>query len=368
MRRIVLLLAVLLPPVLLAQGIITTVAGSDWLFPADGRNALSAPLGVISQIATGPDGSLYIADPDNEMVFRIGKDGILHVVAGTGEAGNSGNNGPATRAMLDRPSSVAVDSAGNVYIADTDNSQIRKVDAKGIISLYAGTGDYDSFGEKIPATLAKFRTPYSISVDPSGNLYIADAASHTVRRIDPATGLITTVAGTGGPGFSGDNGPAASAVLAYPYGVFADVKGQVWIADTGNHRIRRVGTDGIIRTIVGTSQTYPIQDGLKADQSAISAPVSVAVDGTGVIYIADGDNDVRVRKVGLDGILTTLAGTGDRGFSGDGGPAAKAQLNEPAGLAIDGNGNVYVSDNLNRRVRIITPDQVIQTFAGNGAF
>src|SRR5215471_13340302 len=165
MRKIALLTAPFLPAVLLAQGIITTVAGTDWLFPGDGRSALSAPLGVIAQIATGPDGSVYVADPDNQMVFRIGKDGILHIFAGTGDPGFGGDNGPATAAMLDRPTSVAADSAGNVYIADADNSRIRKVDPKGIISTYAGTGEYESFGEKIPAILAKFRSPFSISVD-----------------------------------------------------------------------------------------------------------------------------------------------------------------------------------------------------------
>ncbi|MGI9119569.1 MAG: right-handed parallel beta-helix repeat-containing protein [Acidimicrobiales bacterium] len=298
---------------------------------------------------------------------------IISTVAGTGCCGLFGDTeradgGPATQAKLSAPQGVAVDAAGNLYIADTADNRIRKVDTSGIITTFAGGGSpADGLGDGLPATQASLALPFDVAVDAEGNVYIADAADYRIRKVDPS-GIITTVAGDGTAGFSGDGGPATAAQLSNPVGLDVDVEGNLYIVDQSNSRVRRVDADtGIITTVAGGGAPADgVGDGLVATEAQLNSPSDVAVDAQGNLYIADQGNN-RVRRVDADtGIITTVAGDGTAGFSGDGGPATAAQLAFPSGVAIDHSGNLYISDTVNNRVRKVDPAGTITTFAGTG--
>ena len=254
---------------------------------------------------------------------------------------------------------MAVDTKGNIYIADFYNNRVRRVGPDGVITTIAGTGQEGFSGDGGPATQARLNVPSDVAVDAQGNVYIADSNNHRIRRVGP-NGVITTIAGTGPVGggegrFSGDGRPATQARLNSPAGVVVDAQGNVYIADSDNHRIRRVGLDGIITTIAGSGDTgfgkggYS-GDGGPATQARLNSPDGMVVDAQGNIYIADTYNH-RIRRVGLDGVITTIAGTGAEGYSGDGGPATQARLNYPAGMAVDAQVNIYIADEANHRIR-----------------
>ncbi|WP_086055668.1 NHL repeat-containing protein, partial [Protofrankia coriariae] len=283
-------------------------------------------------------------------------------VAGTGVAGFSGDNGPATAADLSKPDDPLVDNTGAVYFTDTGNNRIRRIGADGVITTVAGTGTYGFSGDNGPAAQAHFATPTDVARDRAGNLYIADTDNNRIRRIN-VVGTVTTVAGTGAPGYSGDDGPATAAQLAKPTSVLVDADGTLYIADTGNHRIRRIGTNDVITTVAGSGTPGYSGDGGPATAAQLANPGSVAVTDDGRVYIADTDNN-RVRRVDSDGVITTVAGTGAPGYSGDDGPATAAQLARPGGLAADTAGNLYIADNANNRIRRVSSDGVITTVAG----
>ncbi|MEK5468799.1 S-layer homology domain-containing protein [Paenibacillus sp. FSL R7-0210] len=289
---------------------------------------------------------------------------IISRVAGTGTNGYSGDGGAATSAQLYRPYGVAVDSSGNVYIADTDTHRIRKVDTTGNINTLAGTGTGGYLGDGGAATSARLKNPYGVAVDSSGNVYIADTFNHRIRKLD-RTGTISTLAGTGTGGYSGDGGAATSARLNYPYEVAVDSSGNVYIADTFNHRIRKVDTTGNISTLSGTGTEGYSGDGGAATSAQLNKPYGVAVDSSGNVYIADTINH-RIRKVDKTGNISTLSGTGTEGYSGDGGAATSAQLNKPYGVAVDSSGNVYIADTINHRIRKVYTTGNISTLAGTG--
>ena len=300
--------------------------------------------------------------------FGATGDGVITTVAGNGTVGVSGDGGPGASAQLSTPQSVAVDAAGNVYIADTNNYRIRKVAAAtGVISTFAGTGVAGFLGDGGAATAARLYVPTAVAIGPDGNLYIADRYNQRIRRVDLGTGIITTVAGSGTAGYGGDSGVATAAQLNYPYGVSFDAAGNMFIADTNNHRIRRVAAgSGIITTIAGTGAA-----GYNGDGAATSAnlyyPEGVAADTAGNVYIADTNND-RVRKVAAGtGVISTVAGTGIGGFAGEGGPATAARISAPVGMATDAAGNVYFTDYYNQRVRKITvATGILSTVVGSG--
>ena len=290
----------------------------------------------------------------------------IDTIAGTGTRGFSGDGGAATAAQLSGPSGVAVDGAGNLYIADSLNHRIRKVDAAGLISTVAGSGTPGFGGDSGPARQAQFALPSSVAADSLGNLYIADTFNHRIRRVDAATGIVDTVAGNGTSGFGGDDGPALQAQLARPYGVALDSSGNLYIADSFNHRIRKVDAAGLISTVAGNGTSGFGGDGRAALQAQLNNPVGVATDSSGNLYIADSDND-RIRKVDAAGLISTAAGNGTSGFSGDGSSALQAQLDNPVGVAADGAGNLYISDWDNQRIRRVdAATGLVATIAGNG--
>ena len=289
----------------------------------------------------------------------------IETVAGTGAFGSSGDGGPATAAQLDNPRGVALDSAGNLYIADSTNNRIRRVDASGNISTFAGTGSSGFSGDGGPAAAAQIFAPGGVALDSAGNLYIGGSSNHRVRRVNPL-GVISTVAGTGSTGFSGDGGPAAAAQFRFPIGVAVDGNGRnLYIADNQNHRIRRVDASGNISTVAGTGTAGFGGDGGQATAAMLDDPVDVALDGAGNLYIADQSNH-RIRRVDASGNISTVAGTGTAGFGGDGGAATAAMLDDPLGVALDGAGNLYIADRDNHRIRRVDASGTISTIAGTG--
>ena len=322
-------------------------------------------------IALGGAGNLYIADAGFNRIRKIDTAGMITTVAGNKVTIlTSGDGGLATAAQLYNPQGIAIDGAGNLYIADTWNYRIRKVYTSGVITTVAGNGVGDvngnsSFsGDGGLATAAQLNNPQGIAVDVAGNLYIADTWNHRIRKVDTA-GIITTVAGNVYIGFNGDGGLATAAQLSNPQGIAVDGAGNLYIADTWNYRIRKVDTSGVITTVAGNGSTGSNGDGGAATSAQLNNPQGIAVDGAGNLYIADSGN-YRIRKVDTVGMITTVAGNGSAGFNGDGGLATAAQLKYPQGIGVDGAGNLYIADAENHRIRKVDTAGVITTVAGNG--
>jgi hypothetical protein len=292
--------------------------------------------------------------PGGHTVRKFDSDGTITTVAGTGEAGFSGNGGPATKAQLNLPGAVTVDREGNLYISDSNNHRIRKVDKDGTITTFAGTGKKGYSGDGGPATSAKLIDPGGLAFDARGNLYFTDFTR--VRKID-RSGTITTVAGTGRAGFSGDRGPATEAKLTAEDVAFDD-SGNLYIADGDNHRVRKVDKEGIIHTVAGSGKTGYSGDGGPATEAALNGPSGIDFDGEGNLFITCHYESV-VRKVDENGTITTVAGTSDEAggiasFNREKGPATEVWLNEPIGLFVDDDAGVlYIADSSNGRVRAL---------------
>jgi sugar lactone lactonase YvrE len=346
----------------LTGGSISTVAGDGTTgFSGDGAAAATAQLNEPQGVALDASGMLLIADTANHRVRQVAPGGTIVTLAGSGSPGFSGDSGAATSAQLFAPAGVAVDASGNVYIADSNNHRVRRITSGGLISTFAGTGALGYSGDGSPAASATLHYPYGLAIDGAGNLYIADTRNARIRKVNPA-GTITTVAGTGAEGFAGDGGPAASAQLYAPLAVAVDTPGNLYIADTYNHRIRKVTPEGAISTVAGTGVAGSAGDGAAATSAQLNLPKGVAVDLLGNVYISD-SNGRRIRMVGSDGKISTVAGNGTEGYSGDGGPATNAQLSHPVGLAVDLHGRVYVADSLNHAVRLLGSGSVSCTYA-----
>ena len=342
-------------------GIITTVAGNAAATSlGDGGPATAALLGGPSDIAMDSSGNLYITEYDTHGVRKFTPGGIITTVAGNHISGSGGDGGAAISASLANPEGVAVDNQGNLFIADRSNGRIRKVTPGGIITTVAGGGG--AFGDGGLATNAQLDRPMDVAVDAAGNLFIPDLGFRRLRKVS-AGGTITTVAGSGQPRYSGDRGPATRAELDEPRHTALDAAGNLFIADVENNVIRKISTDGTITTVAGTGQRGLAGDGGAATSALLKRPHGVAVGPDGSIYIADFDN-ARVRKVSPLGIISTFAGGG--AALGDNGPATSAQLSAPSGVALDAAGNVFISECGGNRVRKVTPTGTITTVAGTG--
>jgi trimeric autotransporter adhesin len=330
---------------------INTIVGNGTAgYSGDGGPAGNAELNNPSGIAVDAAGNLYIADPANNRVREVmAGAGIISTIAGNGTAGYSGDGGPATSAELQSPVGVAVDSAGNLYIADQGNNVIRKVATNGTITTVAGNNAEGYSGDNGQATNATLYAPAGVALDSADNLYIADAGNNRIRLVN-TTGTITTFAGNGTAGYSGDNGPAAAATLNKPSALVEDAKNNLYLADTGNSVIRLVNTTGTITTIAGNGTAGYSGDNGQATNATLNAPYGLQVDSSGNLYIADTKNNV-IRLVNAAGNITTIAGNGAPGFSGDGGPATDAILNSPIGIVFGSQGSLDVSDEGNGRVR-----------------
>jgi len=308
-------------------------------------------------MAIDAQGNLFVTERGNNRVRKVTPDGIISTVAGNGKSGWNGvisDGGPATEAVVGGPTGVAVDARGNLYIATgTHDNRIRKVTPDGIIHTVAGNGIRGFGGDGGPATAAALNYPQDVIVDTQGNLYIADSYNHRIRKVTP-DGIIHTVAGNGSAGFSGDGGPATAAALNGPVGLAADAQGNLYIADANNRRIRKVTPDGIIRTVAGTGLSAYSGDGGSATAARFYSTLGVAVDAQGNLYVAD---SFRVRRVSPDGIINTVAGKGSSaGDFGEGGPATAAALGSTLrGLTVDARGNLYIADYTNYRVRKVLP-------------
>ncbi len=354
---------------------ISTFAGTGQMAGfSEGGAANKAQLNTPGGVAVDANGNVYIADILNHVIRKVeATTGIISTFAGTGEAGYDGDGRAATFAKLDIPGGLDVDANGNVYFADKGCHCVRKVlGTTGIITTIAGDGYSGFSGDGGDATLARLNSPITVAVDANGNVFIADRNNHRIRRVDAATGNISTFAGKNGSGFSGDNGLATNALLSSPVGIDVDSNGDVYIADRKNSRIRKVTVaDGIINTVAGNGAIGFSGDGGLATLAALREARHVEVDANGNIYIADMDNQ-RIRKVDAMGNISTIAGSGSNGagtgsFSGDKGLATSATLNSPRDMAVDANGNVFIADRGNHRIRKVDAiSGIITTFAGTG--
>ncbi|MDG0814571.1 NHL domain-containing protein [Cohnella rhizosphaerae] len=405
------------------DGIITTVAGNGQHgYEGEGKVATLTMLSPTG-IALDAQDNLYIAENSNYRVRKVNSQGLIHTVAGMGSTGPTANGGQATATRLLEPNDVAVDHSGNLYISETYNWSVRKVDTTGVINVYAGSGAFGHSGDGGQATLAKMGVPSNLTIDASGNLYIT-TLSKVIRKVDGGTKVISTVAGvhnSGGytadgedaetalisnPGsvavdgdkvyftegmdnylvrvieadgklgtyagngtsrYSGDGNEALNAQLQAPSNIAYDSRGNLYISDGENNRIRKVDTTGFISTIAGTGISGFFGDGGPADQAELSSPNGIAVDLNDNLYIVDSGN-ARIRKVDQGGLITTISGNGEFGFSGDGGPSIEAKIASPSAIAIDSAGNVFFVDSYNNRIRKVDTEGVITTFAGNGSY
>lgn len=348
--------------------IITTIAGDGFIepgtiltgrFSGDGGFAIEASLDSPQGVAVDSFGDVYIADRFNNRIRRVDTNGIIGTVAG----GGNNNNISASLAFLNEPWDVFCDAQGNTYIADSEHHQIRKIDPSGIMTTIVGTDFKGSQGDDGPAIEALINDPRGVWKDKSNNLYIADAGNHRIRKVD-SSGIITTIAGTGISGYSGDSGSAQLAQLSLPSGLLLDNDNNLYIVDTGNHCIRKIDSSGIITTIAGNGTSgYSGDNGLATD-AQLRLPFDIALDQSGNLYIADGSNN-RIRKVQkTTQMITTVAGNGEQGFQGDEGAAINASLNRPQGITIDTFGNLYISDTFNHSIRKVDPAGTITTIAG----
>ncbi len=340
---------------------------------ASGSRATETSLNNPSGVRVAADQSVFIAESGSNLVRRVAPDGTITTIAGNGRAGFSGDGGPATAASLSGPSDVAITADHSVLIADSGNNRIRKIAPDGTITTIAGGAatsppdDPDTLrANGGPATDAQLDNPSALAVAADGSIVIADSG-HNALRLVAVDGTISTIAGNGEPGFSGDGGAATAATLNDPQGVAVYPDGTILVADLLNNRVRQIARNGVITTVAGTGQPGFSGDGGPATAATLSSPVGVAIPPDGTIVIADfGADEQRVRKVARDGTISTIAGNGQTGFSGDGAQATAASLSSPSGVAAASDGSVVIADSKNNRVRKVASDGSITTIAGNG--
>ncbi|MDX2041393.1 MAG: hypothetical protein SF097_09090 [Acidobacteriota bacterium] len=356
--------------------VLVTIAGTG-VGGGKGDNgpAVAAETWIPSGVAVDVAGNVFVADTQNHRIRKIAPNGVITTVAGSGAVGFAGDGGPATTAALNEPNDVVVDAVGNLYFSDTLNNRVRRVNSAGVITTVAGSG-LNPFtnelppmdGDGGPATAARLNQPFGLALDAAGNLFIADAAAARIRRVAANSGIITTVAGNGLVGSAGNGGPAIEARLLFPTGVAVDRTGNIYIADINAHQVRRVAADtGIITTIAGTGAAGFNGDNIPANTAQLRQPAQLALDAAGDLYIVEFAGQ-RIRKLTQStGLITTVAGTGTAGLSGDGSDPTGAQLNLPFDVALDAAGNLFIADANNNRVRRTVASSAVGALAGVSA-
>jgi len=351
MKNVILSLLILLP-VLTNGQIITTIAGTGTKgYSGDNGPATNAQLSMPVRICRDGSGNILFSDQRNNVIRKIDPSGIITTIAGNGTTGYAGDNGPATAAALNGPSGLDVDTAGYLYISDAGNNVIRKINTSGIISTIAGDGVSGFSGDNGPATAAEIGYPLGLKIDKYGNIFFADFKNKRIRKIDN-TGIISSIAGNGGSIYSGDGNPATDEGIGQPGGIAVNNSGDIFISDYLNHFIRKVDAGGIITTFAGGG----ILSGVSADNKPATA---VELKGPNGVYVDDDHNNVYiidyieniVRRVDAHGIILTVAGNGTQGYSGDNGPATAAQLNGPNDITVNAAGDIFIADENNYAVR-----------------
>lgn len=333
-------------------------------YSGDGGQARDARLNSPTGVGYDGAGNIYIADRGNHVVRKVAPNGVITTFAGNDTLGYSGDMGPATAAKLNRPYSVTADVAGNVYICDGGNNVIRKVNTAGVITTIVGTGVAGNTGDLGPATAATLNNPQGIALDTLGNLYIADADNHVVREV--SGGMIFRVAGTGTNGYSGDGGMALGAKLYSPSAVAVDPLGNIYVADYYNNAVRKIDASGIITTFAGTGVAGYSGDGGSAVNAKLRNPSGVAVFGFGPVFISDQGNNV-VRMVNSSGIITNYAGSYTNGYTGDGGVATLAKLSSPKGIAVNSLNKLYIADFDNNVIRVVGSNTAVNGLSVPGS-
>jgi sugar lactone lactonase YvrE len=343
-----------------SQYVATTIAGGG--LPSTPATAVGTPVAYPHSVVADSSGNLYFTAMN--CVFQVDSGGTATRVAGNSASpGYSGDGGPATSAQFSNPEGPAIDGAGNLYVADSGNGTIRRIGPNGVITSLILNGSSAYFGVRSPLLSPFLNYPIAVAVDGSGNLYIGESAA--VLRV-AANGALTTIAGTGTTGDSGDGGPATSAQLNSPAGIAVDASGNVYFADNMSNRVRKIGTNGTINTVAGTGVAgYSGDGGPAAPFSQLNSPNGISLDAAGALYIADTNNYV-IRKVAPGGMIASVAGNGQLGYGGDGGPASAGQLSFPYGVATDTAGNLYITDTWNSRIRKVSAGGTLSTYAGNG--
>ena len=324
------------------ETLVTTLAGTGADGAIDGP-ALDASFYFPNNLALDASGNIYVADSGNHKIRKISTDGVVTTLAGSGAEGS--NDGTGAAASFGYPTDVAVDANGNVYVADMSAQKIRKITPTGVVTTFAGTGETGATDGN--ATVAKFADPHGVALDGAGNVYVAELSGNKIRKISPA-GIVSTLAGSGAPAYGDGTGTAAS--FKNPTGLAVDQSGNVYVADTGNYDIRKVTPTGVVTTLAGSNSSGAV-DGTGTSAS-FGLPAGVELDPGGNIYVADSASN-QIRMVTSAGVVTTVAGSSVRGDAN--GPAGSATFNTPTGVALDASGNVYVVDSYNGQIRKIIP-------------
>ena len=319
---------------------------------------INQPFGIVCDTSN----NIYFTDQLNNRIRKINTLGIISTICGTGIAGYSGDSGPAILAQIDTPVGICIDTSNNIYFSD-NNFRIRKINTLGIISTIAGGGS-SGLGDGGLATDAQITNSFGIVCDTSNNIYFSDSGNQRIRKIN-TSGIISTICGTGTYGFSGDGGLATLAKISQPAGLYIDTSNNIYFSDSGNQRIRKINASGIISTICGTGIGGYNGDSILASTAQIYFPYGLYIDTSNNIYFSDYNNN-RIRKINTSGIISTIAGIGTIGFSGDGASSVLSEIYYPYGLYKDTLNNIYIADSSNNRIRKINTSGIISTIAGNG--
>lgn len=351
----------------LSPGRMDTVAGDrSWVYTGDGVPAVGAPIFLPQGLAVDVTGNLYLSDASNSRIRRVdASTGLISTVVGNGTPGFNGDGLPGSQTSVSQPAGLALDGAGNLYFADAGNNAVRRLDAlSGVVTTVAGQPGMSGYaGDGGPATAAKLTLPEGLAFNAAGDLLIADTGNSAIRRVEADHGIIHLFAGTGLAGFGGDGGSALNAMLNTPWNVTVAPDGSVLIADFGNDRVRKISPAGIISTLVGNGARGFSGDGGAPSQAELSEPAALALDPAGNLYIADSGNN-RVRTVSVaDGFLHTLVGNSGDSFAGDGGPANEASLYGPYALAFSAGGDLFVADIFHNRVRRVSAHTLTLNYA-----